>query len=167
MSTRGQGHCLTFFQGHSDLYFQAYSQAAGHIQGFPLEFYFREHMSPLTLILRGIWSDFGGHGCLSKVLGDIWSKSGAKYHIFEGQGKPCTSVKFHIEPLWSRGTKVCSNDGGQDGCRANACIWLNLLKKSSLEPKGQNGNLWMTFDFCTERSNILPAESLENRLAQA
>ena len=31
MSTRGQGHCLTFVQGHSDLYFQTYSQAAGHI----------------------------------------------------------------------------------------------------------------------------------------
>ena len=32
MSTGGQGHCLTFVQGHSDLYFQTYSQAAGHIK---------------------------------------------------------------------------------------------------------------------------------------
>ena len=32
MSTRDQGHCLTFVQGHSHLYFQIYSQSAGHIK---------------------------------------------------------------------------------------------------------------------------------------
>ena len=53
MSTRGQGHSLTFVQGHCDysLYFQTYSQAAGLI-----------------------------------------------------------TVKLHVEPLWSGGMKVCSND---------------------------------------------------------
>ena len=28
-------------------------------QGFPLKFYFRGHKIPLTLILEGIWGDFG------------------------------------------------------------------------------------------------------------
>ena len=32
MSAKGQGHCLTFVQGQSDLYFQTYSQAAGYIK---------------------------------------------------------------------------------------------------------------------------------------
>ena len=53
MGTSSQGYCLTFVQGHPDLYFQTYSQAAGHIK-----------------------------------------------------------FKFHVEPFWSGGTKVCSNYGG-------------------------------------------------------
>ena len=32
MSTRDQCHCLTFVYGHSDLYFQIYSEAAGYIK---------------------------------------------------------------------------------------------------------------------------------------
>ena len=32
---------------------------------------------------------------------------------------------------------------------------------------GQNDNHWMTFDFCTERSNMRLAKDLESRLAQA
>ena len=52
-STRGQGHCSTFLLGHSDIYFQTYSFAAGHFK-----------------------------------------------------------VNLYVEPLWSGGMKVCSNDGG-------------------------------------------------------
>ena len=68
-------------------------------QGFPLEYYFRGHVSPLTLILMGIWSYFGGHLDLiehassiksfgdryvsfSKILGDIWNKKGQNLVFF-------------------------------------------------------------------------------------
>ena len=48
--------------------------------GFPLEFYSRGHVSPLTLILKDIWSDFGGHLdwnilVLSKFWGTCMSPS--------------------------------------------------------------------------------------------
>ena len=43
----------------------------------------------------------------------------------------------------------------------------SLKTFSSLEPKGQTDDLWMTFDVFTERLNKLPAKGLESRLAQA
>ena len=79
MSTKCQGHWLIFVQSHSDLYFQIYSQAAGHIQ-----------------------------------------------------------VNFHIEPLWSVGTKIYSNVGGYMA----KMMWLNLLKIffCGKKKKAQNDN---------------------------
>ena len=41
---------------------------------------------------------------------------------------------------------------------------LNIF---SLEPKGQNGDRWMTFDIFTEKSNMLPSKGLKSRLAKA
>ena len=45
--------------------------------GFSLGIYFRGHVSPLTLILRDIWSDLGGHLNKNipeniKILGDMY-----------------------------------------------------------------------------------------------
>ena len=48
LSMRGQGHCLTFVQGHSDLYFQTYFQAAGHISQISCE----------SFMIRGSESSF-------------------------------------------------------------------------------------------------------------
>ena len=47
-------------------------------------------------------------------------------------------------------------------------MWLpgKSLKNSFLELKGQIDDHWMTFDFFTVRSNMLPAKGLESRLAQ-
>ena len=64
MSARGQGHCSTFLLGHSDIYFETYFHAAGHIK-----------------------------------------------------------VKFYVEPFWSGGTKVCSNEGGYMAQMAAMPIW--------------------------------------------
>ena len=54
MSTRGQIHCLTFVQGHSDLNFQTYSQAAGHIQ-------VKFHSEPLWSGETKVCSNDGGY----------------------------------------------------------------------------------------------------------
>ena len=65
-----------------------------------MDIYFRGYMSPLTLILRGIWSDFRGH--LNKNIPEISKLTcrllknfrghlklrGSKSRIFEGHGKP-------------------------------------------------------------------------------
>ena len=58
MSTRGQGHCLTFVQGLSDLYFQTYSQADGHIK---VKFY----AEPFWL--RGTQVCFSDGGYMAKM----------------------------------------------------------------------------------------------------
>ena len=76
--------------------------------GFPLKFYFRGHKIPLTLILEGIWGDFGGQLYItfnrkistcrgqyvsleSKFRGHLKQKW-AKCCFFEGQGKPCAII---------------------------------------------------------------------------
>ena len=44
--------------------------------------------------------------------------------------------KFHMEPLWDGGTKVCSNGPGQMTKVAAMLIYgKNVKKSSSLEPK--------------------------------
>ena len=80
------------------------------VQGFPLEFYFRGHKSPLTLIQGDISGDFRGHSYDTnqkkanfrghyvsherKFRGHL-KKSRAKSPFFEGQGKPCLSIFLH------------------------------------------------------------------------
>ena len=47
-------------------------------------------------------------------------------------------VKFHMEPPWDRGTKVCSNGPGHMTKKAVMPIYgKNLKKISSPEPKGR------------------------------
>ena len=47
-------------------------------------------------------------------------------------------AKFHVEPLWDRGTKVCSNGPGHMTTMAAMPIYgKNMAKFSSLEPKGR------------------------------
>ena len=47
-------------------------------------------------------------------------------------------AKFHIKPSWNWGTKVCSNGTGyMTKVAAMPISGKNLLKSSSLEPKGR------------------------------
>ena len=47
-------------------------------------------------------------------------------------------VKFHVEPQWGRGTKVCSNDPGHMTRMAAMPIYSkNMKNSSSLKPKGR------------------------------
>ena len=47
-------------------------------------------------------------------------------------------AKFHVEPPWDRGMKVCSNGLCHNTSMAAMPIYgKNLKKSSSLEPKGQ------------------------------
>ena len=45
-------------------------------------------------------------------------------------------AKFHMEPPWDGGTKVCSNGPGHMTKMAAIPIYGKKLKKSSPEPKG-------------------------------
>ena len=45
-------------------------------------------------------------------------------------------VKFHVEPPWNGGTKVCSNGPGHMTKMATMPIYGKNLKTSSPEPKG-------------------------------
>ena len=81
------------------------------MQGFPLEFYFRGHKSPLTLIQGDISGDFRGQSYeLNRIKGNFrghydsyerkfrghLKKSRAKSPFFEGQGKPWYDGTFEI-----------------------------------------------------------------------
>ena len=47
-------------------------------------------------------------------------------------------AKFHLEPQWDRGTKICSNGLGHMTKMATMSIYSNNMKNSSsLEPKGR------------------------------
>ena len=59
-------------------------------------------------------------------------------NIFSSETTVPIKVKFHMELLWDRGTKVCSNGPGHMTKMAAMAIYgKNLKKSSSLEPKGQ------------------------------
>ena len=46
-------------------------------------------------------------------------------------------AKFHVEPPWDGGRKICSNGSGQmTNMAAMSINGKNLKKSSSLEPKG-------------------------------
>ena len=46
-------------------------------------------------------------------------------------------ARFHVEPPWDGGTKVCPNGSGHMTKMATMPIYDKNLKKSSLEPKGR------------------------------
>ena len=59
-------------------------------------------------------------------------------NIFSSETTRLVKVKFHMELLWDRGTKVCSNDPDHMTRMAAMPIYgKNLKKSSSLEPKGR------------------------------
>ena len=58
-------------------------------------------------------------------------------NIFSSETTGPIEAKFHMEPPWDRGTKVCSNGPGHLTKMAAMPIYgKNLKKSSSLEPKG-------------------------------
>ena len=50
---------------------------------------------------------------------------------------PMYEAKFHVEPPWDGGMKVCSNGPGHMTNMATMPIYGKNLKRSSLEPKGR------------------------------
>ena len=47
-------------------------------------------------------------------------------------------AKFHVEPQWDRGTKICSNGlGHMTKVAAMSIYGKNMKTSSSLEPKGR------------------------------
>ena len=93
-------------------------------------------------------------------------------------------AKFHMEPQWDGGTKVCSNDPGHMTKMAATPIYGNILQlSSSPEPKGQwywglvciiwglgpnkvysLVNLGLTLSCVTSKSNLLPYVSVRENL---
>ena len=58
-------------------------------------------------------------------------------NIFSSETIKPIETKFHVEPLWDGGTKVCSNGPGHMTKLAAMPIYgKNLKKSSSPEPKG-------------------------------
>ena len=59
-------------------------------------------------------------------------------NIFSSETTGPIEAKFHVEPPWEGGTKVCSNGPGHMTKMAAMPIYgKNLKKSSSPEPKGQ------------------------------
>ena len=57
-------------------------------------------------------------------------------NIFSSETTGLIEVKFHVEPPWDGGTKICSNGPGHITIMADVPIYCKHLKKSSsLEPK--------------------------------
>ena len=58
-------------------------------------------------------------------------------NIFSSETSGLIEVKFHVEPPWDGGTKVCSNGPGHITKMAAMHIYgKNFKKSSSSEPKG-------------------------------
>lgn len=97
-------------------------------------------------------------------------------NIFSSETTGLIEAKFHVEPPWDGGTKVCSNDPSHMTKTAAMPIYGKKLKKySSAEPNWpmsfklgmlhwklkyyqvcSNDDPVLTFDLFTERSNLLP-----------
>ena len=59
-------------------------------------------------------------------------------NIFSLETTEPIEVKFHVEPSWDGGTKVCSNGHGHMTKMAAMLTYdKNLKKSSSPEPKGR------------------------------
>ena len=58
-------------------------------------------------------------------------------NIFSSETARSVEAKFHMEPPWDGGTKVCSNGPGHMTRMAAMPIYGKNLKKSSPEPKGR------------------------------
>ena len=57
-------------------------------------------------------------------------------NIFSSETTGPIEAKFHMEPPWDGGTKVCSNGPGHMTKMAAIPIYGKNLKKSSPKPKG-------------------------------
>ena len=57
--------------------------------------------------------------------------------IFSSVTTEPTESKFHVEPPWDWGTKVCSNGPGRMTKMVTKSMYGKNLKKSSPEPKGR------------------------------
>ena len=94
-------------------------------------------------------------------------------NIFSSETAGPVKVKFHIEPPWDGGKKVCSTGLGHMTKLAAMPIYgKNLKKSSSLEPKGQwpwklvcsieyyqvcsNDDPELTLTYFMARSNLIP-----------
>ena len=155
--TRGQGHCLTFVEGHSDLYFQTSAAKP------PIEDKFHVELS--WVVRMKVCSKSPGHVTKMATM-PVYGKNPLKVSNQQADGRLILSYSQaagHISQISCRAFMIKENKSlfkwwrlhGQDGCHAH--MWLNVLKISSLEPEGHNDNLWMTFDFFTESSNKLQA----------
>ena len=59
-------------------------------------------------------------------------------NIFSSETTGPIEAKYHVEPPWDGGMKVCSNGPGLMTNMAAMHIYVqNLKKSSSLEPKGR------------------------------
>ena len=58
-------------------------------------------------------------------------------NIFPSETTGPIEAKFHIEPPWDGGTKVCLNGQGHMTKMAAMPIYSKNLKKSSPKPKGR------------------------------
>ena len=58
-------------------------------------------------------------------------------NIFSSETTALIEAKFHMEPPWDGGTKICSNGPGHLTKKAAMPIYGKNLKKSFPEPKGR------------------------------
>ena len=58
-------------------------------------------------------------------------------NIFFSETTGPIEAKFHMEPPWDGGTKVCSNGPGHKTKMVTMSIYGKNLQNSSLEPKGR------------------------------
>ena len=58
-------------------------------------------------------------------------------NIFSSETTEPIEAKFHMEPPWDGGMKVCSNGPGHMTKMATMPIYGKILKKSSLELNGR------------------------------
>ena len=64
-------------------------------------------------------------------------------------------VKFHVEPPWDEGTKVCSNRSGHMTNMASMPIYgKNFKKYSSLEPTADDLEIW----YAASGTQVLPSQ---------
>ena len=122
MSTRGQGQCLTFVQGHSDLYFQTASAANPLC---PVEARF--HVELLWIESTKICSDMTKMATMP-----IYGKNPLK--IFFSRTSGPISLKLGIQYRGHGPCKVCSNDDpgstityfmARSALLPNAFVWEN------------------------------------------
>ena len=75
-------------------------------------------------------------------------------NIFSSETIGLIEAKFHVEPPWDRGTKICSNDPGHITKLATIPLYGKNHKKSSfLEPKGQ----WPWNWYVASGAQVLPS----------
>ena len=88
-------------------------------------------------------------------------------NIFSSETTGPIEAKFHVEPPWDGGMKICSNGPGHTTKMAAMPMYGKNLKKSSPEPKDlvcsieyyqacSNDDPVLTLTYFTARSNLVP-----------